>query len=512
MSVVSESQLIDPAIDTLSEVFEQASRRFGDEDALVSQTASVSFREWWSHAGGVASEFSRRGIEAGDIVVVILPSSIEYAVCYAAAVKLGAITSGVNPRMGTREVRSIIEMLDPKVIICDDESMRLVPESARNLVIKAEVLPGFYSGESPTGVAASPEDPVCIVWTSGTTGSLKGAWFDHRALRAVAALTGDLTRPYDRRLLPLPFAHAGFMTKIWETTAYGNATVLVPARWSAEDMLETLRVQRISMASAVPTQWERLLKLSPVRLKGLSDLRVATVSTAPASPELIKAMRETLGVAVMVRYASTETAMGTGTHIGDADEVVSRTVGRPHDGVDLRLVDGYGHEVERGEVGAVQLRSKAQMRGYWNSPELTKETITVDGWVRTGDIGYLRQDGNLVLAGRRTEMYIRGGYNIYPLEVENVLALHPLVREAAVVGLPAPDIGEQGVAIVVPADPSSPPTLGELREFVKEYISDYKRPDALVLADLIPRTAMMKIDRTELAQLAREALARQAAK
>jgi len=488
---------------TLPEVLEEAARSFGEAEALGTGSASLSYAAWWHDAGGLAAELSRRGVSSGDVVVVILPSSIEYAICYAAAARLGAVTSGINPRMGAREVGAILDLLEPKVVVTDSDSRPLVPDGWASAVLDAAELSRHYEEQPPPVAEPDPSDPVAIVWTSGTTGKLKGAWFDHASLKAVAESTGDLAAPFDRRLLPLPFAHAGFMTKIWETTAYVNTIILVPGRWSAEDMLHTLKSQRITVASAVPTQWERLLSLVDDKAEALPDLRVGSFSTAPASPDLIGAVRERLGISVIVRYASTETAMGTGTRIGDPDDVIARTVGRVHPGVELRIVDESDAEVPVGEVGAVHLRSKAQMKGYWKNPGLTAETITEDGWIRVGDLGYLRPDGNLVLAGRRSDMYIRGGYNIYPVEVESVLALHPKVAEVAVIGVPAPDIGEKGVAIVVPADPSDVPELGELRDFVKQHIADYKRPDELVIVDALPHTPLMKVARGELPDLVR---------
>ena len=178
------------------------------------------------------------------------------------------------------------------------------------------------------------------------------------------------------------------------------------------------------------------------------------------TPELAEKMRTRLGCPIVVRYACTESSSITGTRPDDPPEVLLHTVGRPQEGIELKLVGADGEEVPRGEVGVVTLRSPCSMRGYWNDPERTAETLSPDGWITTSDLGLLRDDGNLVLRGRTSEMYIRGGFNVHPLEVERVLADHPKVGRVAIVGTPAPTIGEIGVAFVEPADPGRPADAG----------------------------------------------------
>jgi acyl-CoA synthetase (AMP-forming)/AMP-acid ligase II len=193
----------------------------------------------------------------------------------------------------------------------------------------------------------------------------------------------------------------------------------------------------------------------------------------------------------------TESPSITGTEPDDPPEVQFRTVGRPQAGMQIEIADG--HEAE---VGRVRVRGACVMRGYWGDPELTAATVDADGWLTSTDLGVLRPDGNLVLVGRTSDMYIRGGYNVYPLEVENVLAEHPAVDRAAVIGLPAPVIGEIGVAFITVAPGAEPPALAELRAWVAERLADYKAPDRLELVDALPLTAMMKVDKVALRERA----------
>jgi acyl-CoA synthetase (AMP-forming)/AMP-acid ligase II len=213
-------------------------------------------------------------------------------------------------------------------------------------------------------------------------------------------------------------------------------------------------------------------------------------------------MRTRLGCPIVVRYACTESSSITGTRPDDPPEVLLHTVGRPQAGIELKLVDADGHDVAPGDVGIVTLRSPCSMTAYWNDPARTAETLSPDGWITTSDLGLLRDDGNLVLRGRTSEMYIRGGFNVHPLEVERVLADHPKIGRVAIVGTPAPTIGEIGVAFVEPLDPGDPPTLAELRDFVRERLADYKAPDRLEIVAELPMTSMLKIDKRALGERA----------
>ena len=336
------------------------------------------------------------------------------------------------------------------------------------------------------------------MWTSGTTGTPKGAWFDHRALHASAEMSGILSAPFDRRSMPLPFAHAGYMNKLWDQLDFVITCVLLPGVWTAQGLLDVLVRHRVTGGQGVPTQWTKLLELPELAEADLSSLRLASTGSAPVSPELAERMRTRLGCPIVVRYACTESSTMTGTEPDDPPEVLLHTVGRPRPGVEMMLVDDDGKEVAPGETGIIRMRTACQMRGYWNDPERTAEVMSDDGWILTGDLGRFRDDGNLVLCGRVTEMYIRGGYNVYPLEVENVLMEHPAVERAAVLGVPAPVIGEIGVAFVVPAGSHAAPTREELQAWCRERLADYKAPDRVEIVDDLPITAMLKVDKSAL--------------
>jgi acyl-CoA synthetase (AMP-forming)/AMP-acid ligase II len=255
----------------------------------------------------------------------------------------------------------------------------------------------------------------------------------------------------------------------------------------------------VTVGQGVPTQWSLMLAHPEFDATDLSSLRIAGTGAASVPPELVREMRERLGCPVIVRYASTETSSITGSVPGDPDEVVARTVGRPQEGVEVEVVDDRGAAVPVGEVGVVRVRSRAVMRGYWRDPVRTAEVLSPDGWLDTGDLGRFDVDGNLTLVGRKGEMYIRGGYNVYPPEVEAVLSEHPAVERCAVVGVPSPVLGEVGVAyVVVRADATGVPDADELRAWCRARLADYKAPDQVVVVDDLPVTSMLKVDKRAL--------------
>jgi acyl-CoA synthetase (AMP-forming)/AMP-acid ligase II len=466
-------------------MLEAAAQVHGDREAYVEPGARISFAEWIERARAVAAQFLELGVDKGDVVALWLPSGIDYATCHAAAAMIGAITTGLNPRLGPREIESILSRADPSLVVAD-ERLGAIPAGGRRVLPRASMSAAPVHGDLPA-VELNPRDPVSLIFTSGTTGLPKGAVYDAAGLAAGAMSAGVMSAPFDRRLTSTPFAHAGYMFKLWDQLTWGTTLVVPPAPWSAAGMFDVLRTERITVAGAVPTQWAKLLEIEGVGRESLAHLRIGVVATAPASPELVRRVRQRFGVPLVVRYAMTECPTICGTAPDDPPEIQSATVGRPAAGMEVRVDDG----------GVVEVRGPCVMRGYWRNPVLTAEVLRA-GWLRTGDIGTLDGNGYLSIVGRTGDMYIRGGYNVHPVEVERVLAAHPDVKEAVVVGRSAPVIGEIGVAFVVPIDPRNPPTLQELRAWVSRQLADYKAPDDVVVVDALPLTAMLKPDRAAL--------------
>ncbi|MGH3577027.1 MAG: class I adenylate-forming enzyme family protein, partial [Mycobacterium sp.] len=316
--------------------------------------------------------------------------------------------------------------------------------------------------------------------------------------------------------------HVGSMTRIWDEMANGVTTVITPTPWRAADAIRIIEEERITVAQGVPTQWALVLDHPDLGGADLSSLRVAGTGASRVPAELVAAMRARLGVPVVVRYTSTEASLGTGTVPGDPAEVVAATVGRPVHGVQLSVVDDQGAGSAPGEVGRVRLRSPAVMRGYWGGPptgpgpdgvvydrEATHSVLAGDGWLTTGDFGFVDAGGRLHLVGRANELYIRGGYNVYPAEVEAALGGHPGVAQVAVVSAPDPVLGEIGVAFVVPVDGGvddggvdGAELVRGLQSMARASLADYKVPDRIIVEGSLPLTPMMKVDKRSLAERA----------
>ena len=505
--------------ETVVSVLREAARVNGDVEAYVEPDgrggrASLTFAAWDRAADGVAGHLARLGVAKGDVVALLLPSCIDYAVLYAGLLRLGAITSGINPRMGAGEVASILDRAEPVLLVVDPEVARLPAPAAALVVARADTRT-WWTGEGPgTPTPLASSDPVAVVWTSGTTGQPKGAVFDHANLAAVARGTDVLSQPGDRRISPVPFAHVGYMTRAWDEIANAVTTIITPTPWRADDAIRIMADERVTVAQGVPTQWALMLASGELARADLGALRVAGTGAARMTASMVAEVRRRFGVPVVVRYTSTESSLGTGTTLTSSDEEVATTVGRPVAGVELTIVDDGGMPVPDGSVGRVLLRSGAVMRGYWGrgpgrgrrvdelvDAAATSTVLGPDGWLTTGDFGRLTPEGNLQLSGRAHERYIRGGYNVYPAEVEEALSSHPAVARAAVVGVPDDVLGEVGVAVVVAAAGAAP-ELAELRAHCARELSDYKAPDALVVVDELPLTPMMKVDPVGLAALA----------
>ncbi len=501
----------------------------------------LTYSEWDRQADAVARHLAKLGLCRGDVVCFVLPSSIDYAVLYQAVMRIGAITSGINPRLGVRERSHILRKSGPKMVVVDPAVVdRSAVEEFCALIIDRSDVAAWrgtsdldsWQPEAGVGGAEFPEfpelgiltefpelgedDTVAIVWTSGTTGMPKGAVFDQGCLKAMAAAAGELTAPFDRKLSPLPFAHVGYMTRPWDEIQNLVTTVISAVPWKPDETLALLERERLTLCQGVPTQYDLLFRQANFDSFDFSSLRLVGMGAARIPPELVREAWERFGAPVIVRFASTESSVCSGTSLQDDVETIANTVGRPGSGIEISLRNDDGIEVPDGEVGTVWIKSRARMREYWREPELTAETLTADGWLLTGDLGTFDDRGVLRLVGRRTEMYIRGGYNVYPAELENVLGEHPKVARVAVVGVPTPVMGEMGIAFVVPADPADPstvagasggqlvrmpgdPLLDDLRAFCRSQMADYKAPDRLVLVDDLPVTSMMKVDKLALA-------------
>jgi acyl-CoA synthetase (AMP-forming)/AMP-acid ligase II len=346
-----------------------------------------------------------------------------------------------------------------------------------------------------------PDRAVALVFTSGTTGQPKGALFRDRELAAVTQIDvadawGDPDASPTPMLAGTQFAHVGFMTKLPWYLRLGTTTHVL-GRWRAADALACIEEHRIPSLGGVAPQIALLLR-EDLESYDLDCVQTLIVGGAASPPALVREAKARFGAAYSIRYSSTESGgCGTGTAFDADDEEALHTVGRPRGGIEVSIRTDGGDEVTPGDVGQVWLRTPTRMARYHGAADATRAAIAGE-WLRTGDLGLLDERGLLRLAGRSSDLFIRGGYNVHPAEVEGLLADHPGVAEVVVVPRPDDVMGEVGVAVVVPVDPEAPPTLDQLRAFLEPHLARYKLPEGLLVVTSLPLTPMQKIDRRAL--------------
>ena len=500
----------------LGELIGEAARRFGDVPAYVAADGwPLSYAELDRLSSEVAAGLRARGIGAGDVVALLLPPVPEYPVVYLAAAKVGAITAGVNARLTVPEREAVLRLAAPAMVVATQE-LAPATDLGGALALIEEITPAAAAADVLSGLRAAgrpgeqdvvdddPERPVTVIFTSGTTGTPKGALFCNRQLSAISAIdVGDRWGGGGRSLIGTATAHLGFMTKLPGNLRLGG-TAYFTARWRAEEALRFTAEQRLTTVAGIPTQVALMLQVPDFDSYDLSCVQAIMIGGGPATPALVEEARRRFSARLMVRYSCTEAAIGVGTAPDDPEEDAIVSVGRPLRGVTLSLRDDEDRPVATGEVGAVCLRSEAVMSGYWNDEAATRAAFTDDGFVRTGDLGWLDDHGRLHLAGRSKEMYVRGGYNVYPMEVEGVLADHPDLAAVAVAPRADNVMGEVGVAVIVPRRGGSTPSLAELRTFAAGRLAAYKLPEDLVVVEDLPLTAMEKLDRRAITEFVRK--------
>ena len=495
----------------LTEAIGRAASDFGERAAFfTSEGKPLSFEQLEQAARQVAAGLRERGLGEGSTVGLVLPSGIDYVAIYLGAARIGAVTAGINPLLTPVEVARCLDALRADLVIVDPHLAHLARDAAGRVEVLEEgrnpaaAGGSLRSGSSPSkqtqaSLDADPdgEHAVCICFTSGSTGTPKAAWFASRQLRAVAEIDTGGAWGGGHSISPTHFAHVAFMTKFPWMLACGQTTHLLE-RWSAGAALELIARHRMASVSGVAPQIALMVRHPLATDLDFSAVRAVVAGGAASPPELVRAARERFGAPYSIRYSSTESGgVGLATSLDADDDEACHSVGRPRPGVEAQIRDASGARLGPGETGELWLRSPAVMSGYWRDPSSSSEAL-VDGWLRTGDLATVEANGLYRLAGRTTEMFIRGGYNVYPMEVEGVLSGHPAVREVAVVGRPDPVMGEIGLAVVAPQDRALPPTLEELRAFGARALARYKLPEALELVDALPRNSVGKIDRRHL--------------
>lgn len=496
----------------LTRIARRVAADFADTAAYRTQQGwGISYADLDRAADEAAAGLSARGVAERDAVALVLESTVDYVVLFLALARLGAVTSGINPKLTAREIGACLDVFEPKLVIVGGG----LTDTVDGTRFARETLTPGSSAETAaadfriTGADAAapltddPDRPVCVCFTSGSTGLPKGAWYSNRQLQRIVELdTGGAWGGGAHGISSTQFAHVGFMTKLPWLLASGRTTHLLD-RWSAGPVLQLISEHRMPAVTGVAPQIALMLAHPSSRELDFSAVQAVVVGGSASPPALVRQARARFGAPYSIRYSSTESGgIGLGTDLDADEEEALNTIGRPRPGVEAAIRTETGEPVAVGEIGELWLRSGCTMSGYWNDPRATAETL-VDGWLRTGDLARVDEAGCYRLAGRRKEMFIRGGYNVYPMEVESVLGNHPAVAEIAVVPRTDEVMGEIGVAVIVVAEGREPPSLDSLREFGSAGLARYKLPEDIRVVTHLPRNATDKVDRRALAQTER---------
>ncbi|WP_228824214.1 class I adenylate-forming enzyme family protein [Nocardia blacklockiae] len=487
---------------------------WGEREYLVTADGRMSFGEHAAAAGALAQALADRyGVGKGDRIAILAANTPEWVVAFWAAQCLGAIAVGYNAWWAPREIEYALAHTRPAVVIAD--AKRAGRLSGVPVLTMEDDLPHLiaeYSGARPRAAVAE-DDPAVILYTSGTSGRPKGVVHSHRNLVAVtdyhrftdamvAGLRGQPHRePSDKRfLLTSPLFHiASLHNLVIPRLATGAAVVLHQGSFDVDRVLRLVERERVTNWGAVPTMASRMLDHD---LSGydLSSLAAFSLNAAPSSPAFHQRLRERLPVAqiaLTTSYGLTES--GTAATVATPPELAAHpeTVGRPILGVAVEIRDPEGRPLPDGAEGEICIRSPYVMLGYWDDESATAAAIDGERWLRTGDFGTL-EDGRLRLSGRRSDLILRGGENVYPTEIENVLDEHPAVLESAVLGVAHADLGQEVAAVVVVADPAAV-AAADLRDFAAERLAYFKVPARWVITDKpLPRNATGKVVRREI--------------
>ncbi len=499
----------------LGRTLREAAERFGERVALVHAGRQLTYAETDRVTDELAAGFASHGIGKSDLVALALPGGIDYVLAFCALARLDAVTTGLNPRYTTVERAKVIARAAPSLVISTGDVASEIPDGVSVLTHEADpATPALeiwsdvrIAGATPPAGADSADLDLdeTVVFTSGTTGLPKGALFKGKQIAAIAAFdTGGSWGTGGPQLVATGLPHIGFMTKLAGYFQLG-ATLHILDRWRAADALRVLATERVPVVGGVAAQVSLLMHHPDFPTYDWSAVKALIVGAGPSPAALVREARERFGGAgYSVRYSLTESGgVGTLTALDAPESETLGSVGRPRPGSEMEIRDPETDApLGPDEIGRVCLRSPAIMAGYWRDPDATAQALDPEGWLRTGDLGYIGSDGLLRITGRIGEMYIRGGYNVFPLEVESVLLEHPAVASVAIAPQDSAVMGQIGVAIVVPDAERPAPDLEALRAFAAEKLAAYKLPEALLLVDALPLTSMDKLDRTALAEIA----------
>ena len=511
---------------TIGAVVTRAAERFGDAEAFVDGDVTLSFTDLAVEVERVARAFVASGVEPGDRIAIWGPNCLEWALAELGLHTAGAVLVPLNTRFKGKEASYVLgksgaRMLFTVTDFLDTDYVALLEGASgldaleETVVLRGATRAGLTSWDDfvvradqvdtaavrDRAASIGGDDLSDILFTSGTTGNPKGAMLRHaagiKAFDAWATVVG--LREGDRYLIINPFFHAfGLKAGILASLIKG-ATILPQPVFDVPTVMERVPRDRISMLPGPPAVYQTILNHPDLERFDMTSLRLAVTGAAPIPVELVNRMKDTLGFETVVTgYGLTEShGIATMCRHDDDPETIANTDGRAIPDVEVLVVDDDGNEVPRGEPGEVVIRGYTVMSGYFDDVEQTAETIDADGWLHTGDIAVMDERGYIDITDRKKDMFIQGGFNAYPAEIESLLLDHPDIAQVAVIGVPDERLGEVGMAFVVPTT-GSRPDEGGIVAWARENMANYKAPRYVEFVDALPMNASNKVLKTEL--------------
>jgi long-chain acyl-CoA synthetase len=480
----------------LASNLKRSTELYPDRPAVRLDDTVLTYRGLDERSARIAGLLREHGIVAGDRVAVMLPNLPEFAVIYYGILRAGGVVVPMNPLLKEREVAHYLGDSGAKLIFAGSGAE--LPPGTGHIAVDDGFDRLLDAYPEMSLVDRSGDDTAVILYTSGTTGRPKGAELTHANLTSNADVTAtDLVQvgPQDVIFGGLPLFHSFGQTCGLNTAVRVGASLTLVSRFTPERALEVMARDRVTVFEGVPTMYVALLA-SPERTNhDLSALRVCVSGGAALPVEVLRGFEADFGCVILEGYGLSETSpVASFNHPHRVRKPGS--IGTPIRGVEMRILGTDGTEVPVGEVGEIAIRGANLMRGYWGRPDATAEAVP-DGWFRTGDLARADEDGCYFIVDRKKELIIRGGYNVYPREIEEVLYEHPAVAEAAVIGVPDASLGEEiGAAVVL--RPDAKVHVDEIREFVKARVAPYKYPRYVWLEYALPKGPTGKILKREI--------------
>ena len=489
----------------LASIVTESAARDAGADAVRLGDSALTYAELEDRAARLATLLREHGLEPGDRVGVMLPNVPEFPISYYGVLRAGGVVVPMNVLLKRREIAFYLEDSEAKLLLAwhgflaeardgaDDAGVELIG-------VEPAAFGAVLDGLEPTAEMATvdDEDTAVILYTSGTTGKPKGAALSHLNLARnadVSARTNTTVGPGDIVLGALPLFHTFGQTVSMNASMLVGATLTLVPKFDPGEVLETMARDGVTHFYGVPTMYGALLHHPDRADYDLSSLRVCMTGGSSMPVEVLRDFEDAFGAIVLEGYGLSETSPVASCNHPNMERKAG-SIGTPIEGVEMRIVDENDAEVTRGEVGEIVIRGHNIMKGYWGRPEATAEAIR-DGWFHSGDLGREDEDGYFYVVDRKKDMIIRGGYNVYPREVEELLYEHPAIREAAVLGVPHDQWGEEiGAAVVL--EPGAEVAPEEISAWVRERIAAYKYPRVVWFLDDLPKGPTGKILKREI--------------